>query len=287
MRWWRAPVKVNLSLRVLARRPDGLHLIKSLVAFGEPCDWLGFAPGEALGLEVEGQAAIQSGPPDKNLVLKAARALSLAIPNLKLGRFRLVKRLPAAAGVGGGSADAAAALRALADANGLRLSDPRVCAAALASGADVPVCLFAQARMVEGVGEKLGPPLRLPPIFALLVNPGVAIPTRDVFETLRSNPAPPLLSDHLSAAPARTYSLTLGSLAEDRNDLETAAVERAPIIEELLNRLASLPAARFSRMTGSGSTCLAAFENCEHAEQARKLIAAEHPCWWVEATRLR
>ena len=99
MRWWRAPVKVNLTLRVLGRRADGLHLIKSLVAFGEPCDWLGFEPGGALELHVEGPNAAQSGPIENNLVLKAARAIAGQIPDLKVGRFRLVKRLPAAAGV--------------------------------------------------------------------------------------------------------------------------------------------------------------------------------------------
>lgn len=288
MRWWRAPVKVNLTLRVLGRRADGLHLIESLIAFGEPCDWLGFTPGETLELEVEGPTAIQSGPPEKNLVLKAARALSREVPNVKLGRFRLVKRLPAAAGVGGGSADAAAALRALANANRLLLSDRRVHMAALAAGADVPACLFPRARTVEGVGEALGPPLCLPPIFTLLVNPGVAIPTRDVFAALKSDPAASAsCADHLSAAPATPDLPSLRSLAQDRNDLETPAVERAPVVEELLKRLAKLPGVRFSRMTGSGSTCFAAFESGEEAERARRTIAGEYPHWWVEATRLR
>ncbi|HTR14366.1 MAG TPA: 4-(cytidine 5'-diphospho)-2-C-methyl-D-erythritol kinase [Roseiarcus sp.] len=287
MRWWRAPIKVNLTLRVIGRRPDGLHLMKSLVAFGEPCDWLGFEPGRALELEVEGPTAAHSGPAEKNLVLKAAEALSSELPNFKLGHFRLIKRLPAAAGVGGGSADAAAAFRALAYANELELNDHRVRSAALAVGADVPVCLFARACVVEGIGEEVGPPLSLPSVYAVLVNPGVAIATRDVFEVLKANPTSPLEPDYSAAAPARTNSPSMRALAEDRNDLETPAVKLAPIVTGLLDRLAQLPAARFSRMTGSGATCFAAFADCREAEHARIVMANEHPHWWVEATRLR
>jgi len=286
MRWWRAPAKINLTLRVLGRRSDGLHLIRSLVAFGEPCDWLGFEPARTLELDIEGPAAAQSGPTENNLVLKAAKALSSETPNLRLGRFRLVKRLPAAAGIGGGSADAAAALRALAYANGLPLGDPRLRSAGLAAGADVPVCLLAKARVVEGVGEQLGPCLLLPPIVALLVNPGVAVSTRSVFKALKPNLASPSEPDLLSAAPVRTDPLTLGSLAEEGNDLEAPAVELAPIVEELLGRLAHLPGARFSRMTGSGATCFAAFEDSEQAERGRRIIVDERPHWWVKATRL-
>src|SRR5271166_948858 len=287
MRWWRAPVKVNLTLRVLGRRPDGRHLIKSIVAFGGPCDWLGFEPGRALQLEVEGPTATQSGPTEKNLVLKAARVLSAESPNLRLGRFRLVKRLPAAAGVGGGSADAAAALRALAYANGLQLNDPRVRAAALAAGADVPVCLFARARVVQGIGEQLGPPLCLPAIFAVLVNPGVAIPTRNVFEALKLGPGSSWEPDRLGDTPAIEQSPMLRTLAECGNDLETAAVELAPIVQGVLDRLKRLPCAEFPRMSGSGETCFAAFADWGQAEHAREILAGEHPDWWVEATRLR
>ena len=287
MRWWRAPVKVNLTLRVLGQRPDGFHLIESLVAFGEPCDWLGYEPGPGLELELEGPTANQAGPPEKNLVLKAARALSAEFPNLKLGRFRLVKRLPAAAGVGGGSADAAAALRALAYENGLQLDDDRVRSAALAVGADVPVCLFARARVVEGIGEQLGPPLRLPAIFAVLINPGVAIPTRDVFEAFRFNRGASWEPDGSADWLAAKQSLKLGPLGECGNDLETAAVGLAPIVGTVLDRLKRLRSAEFARMSGSGATCFAAFADCRQAEHARELMAREHPDWWIEATRLR
>ena len=141
MQWSRAPAKINLTLRVIGSRADGYHELESLVAFAGICDWLGFEPGDDLSLEVLGPRASDAGPVDENLVLRAARLLAKHIPGLRLGRFRLIKRLPAAAGLGGGSADAAAALRLLADDAGLPLSDPRVHASASATGADVAACL--------------------------------------------------------------------------------------------------------------------------------------------------
>ncbi|MBV9286966.1 MAG: 4-(cytidine 5'-diphospho)-2-C-methyl-D-erythritol kinase, partial [Hyphomicrobiales bacterium] len=188
MRWLRAPAKVNLTLAVHGRREDGLHEIESLVAFAGICDWLGYDPGETLALDVDGRTAGEAGPLDDNLVLVAARALKRRAPEIRLGRFRLIKRLPAAAGLGGGSSDAAAALRALAEANGLSPDEERVRAAALETGADVPVCLCPRARVMRGVGEKLSPPVALPSVFALLVNPRVQAPTRLVFAALGLKP---------------------------------------------------------------------------------------------------
>ena len=203
MRWFRAPAKINLSLSVLARRPDGLHEIESLVAFAEIGDWLGYQPGRRLELDVEGPAAPEVGPPETNLVLRAARALAARIPDPTLGRFRLVKRLPSAAGMGGGSSDAAAALAALAEANGLPEDDERLLAAASETGADVPVCLFPKARMMSGTGERLGAPVALPDLFAVLANPRVPAPTREVFEAL-------------GLAPGRGASLREGGCASLR-----------------------------------------------------------------------
>ena len=181
MRWTRAPAKINLTLRVVGRRPDGYHDLESLVAFAGLCDWLAFEPGDDLSLDVLGPRANETGPLDKNLVLRAARSLAGRIPRLRLGRFRLIKRLPAAAGLGGGSADAAAALRSLANEAGLPIDDPRVCASARATGADVLACLSPQARTIRGIGDELGPAIRLPDIFAVLVNPRVEAPTPKVF----------------------------------------------------------------------------------------------------------
>src|SRR5262252_7808990 len=185
----KAPAKVNLTLRVIGRRADGYHEIESLVAFADVGDTLTFSPGGALALSVAGPTAAAAGQIADNLVLKAARALAERVERLKLGGFALSKRLPVAAGLGGGSADAAAALRLLARANGLAPDDPRLFAAARESGADVPVCLEARARVMRGIGDVLSPPLDFPGLPALLVNPGVAVPTRDVFAALGLAPS--------------------------------------------------------------------------------------------------
>src|SRR6202041_363502 len=184
MRWLRAPAKLNLTLRVVGRRADGHHELESLVAFAGLCDWIGFDPGVDLMLEVFGPRAGEAGPVHENLVVRAARSLATQIPGLRLGRFRLIKRLPAAAGLGGGSTDAAAALRLLATEVGLPVDDPRVLASARATGADVLACLSPQARTIRGIGHELGPAIRLPDTFVVLVNPQVQAPTPKVFAAL-------------------------------------------------------------------------------------------------------
>src|ERR1700735_2256191 len=165
MRWVRAPAKINLTLRVIGRRTDGYHEVESLVGFAGLFDWLAFEPGDDLILEVLGPRANEAGPIHENLVLRAARSLAAHMPGLRLGRFRLIKRLPIAAGLGGGSADAAAALRLLATEGGLPVDDPRVLASARATGADVLACLAPQARTMGGIGHELGPAVRLPRTF--------------------------------------------------------------------------------------------------------------------------
>jgi 4-diphosphocytidyl-2-C-methyl-D-erythritol kinase len=179
-----APAKINLTLHVLGRRADGYHEIESLVAFADIGDRLTFVPGDTLELEVGGPSAEAAGEGEDNLVLKAARALAEGVDGLRTGRFVLDKQLPVAAGLGGGSSDAAAALRLLARHNNLPLNDPRLHAAARATGADVPVCLDPKARMMRGIGEILSGPIALPELPAVLVNPGVAVPTKDVFAAL-------------------------------------------------------------------------------------------------------
>src|ERR1700727_2660041 len=184
MRWLRAPAKLNLTLRLVGRRADGYHELESLVAFAGLCDWLGFDPGDDLSLEVFGPRARGVGPVHENLVVRGARSLAVQIPGSRLGRFRLIKRIPAAAGLGGGSADAAAALRLLATEGGLSVDDPRVLASARATGADVLACLAPQARTMRGIGHELGPAVRLPRTFVVLVNPQVQAPTPKVFAPL-------------------------------------------------------------------------------------------------------
>jgi 4-diphosphocytidyl-2-C-methyl-D-erythritol kinase len=171
----KAPAKVNLTLRVLGRRADGYHDIESLVAFAGVGDALTFKPGDDLALTVGGPTGAAAGDVADNLVLKASRALAERVAGVRLGRFTLSKRLPVAAGLGGGSADAAAALRLLARANALAPDDPRLMQAARATGADVPVCLDPRPRRMRGIGDILSDPLDLPRLFAVLVNPGVGV----------------------------------------------------------------------------------------------------------------
>jgi len=287
MRWLRAPAKINLSLRVTGRRADGYHELESLVVFAGLCDWLGFEPGDNLDLEVLGPRAAEVGPVDENLVVRAARSLSAHVTKLRLGRFRLIKRLPIAGGLGGGSADAAAALRLLAAEAGLSVDDPRVRASARATGADVLACLSPRARIMEGIGDKLGPAIRLPKIFVLLVNPQVQAPTPKVFAALdlapRSKPGSPAQS-FLAAEPDTAALLDFLSL--QRNDLEAAAIRIAPPIAAVLKRLSQIPEARVAGMSGSGATCFALFGDRREASTARRIVAAEHPGWWVESTDL-
>jgi len=288
VRWRRAPAKINLTLRVIGRRADGYHEIESLVAFAGLCDWLALEPGPELSLEVIGPRAAEAGPVGANLVLRAARALRGRIPDLKAGHFRLIKRLPAAAGLGGGSADAAAALRALADANGLSIEDARLQAAARETGADVLVCLCPRARVMAGVGDRLGPSVLLPRIFALLANPRVAAPTPQVFAALGL--APGSVADSPAESlilPAEGETLDVDRLRSGRNDLEPAALTIAPVIAGVLERLTRLPGAKLARMTGSGAACFALFEDRHSAAAARRAVAAEQPGWWVKATSLR
>jgi len=288
MRWFRAPAKINLTLHVIGRRTDGYHDIESLVAFAGICDWVGYEPGYGLELEVFGPRALEAGAVGENLVLRAARALAHRVPRLTLGRFQLFKRLPAAAGLGGGSSDAAAAFRALADANGLRIEDERLRAAALETGADVPVCLAPRARMMSGIGDRLGPLVPLPRMFAVLVNPGVAVPTRQVFGALGLPSGSTVKSSNQAfAASDPNAPLTFYALVSGRNDLEGVALRAAPAIAEALERLSRVPQAKLIRMSGSGATCFALFDNRRSAATARFRIAADRPDWWVKATGLR
>jgi 4-diphosphocytidyl-2-C-methyl-D-erythritol kinase len=287
-RAWRAPAKVNLTLHVLGRRADGWHDLDSLVAFAGCGDWLLFEPGPALALSVDGPTAAAAGAIGDNLILLAARALHDRAPGLRLGRFHLRKTLPVAAGLGGGSADAAAALRALAEENGLALDDPRVLAAARATGSDVPVCLDPRARMMRGLGETLGPALRLPVLFAVLVNPGVAVATPSVFARLGlAKGAPSGLGASPTPPAGADRATTLALLKDGRNDMQAGACALAPAIAETLAALTALGGAAVVRMSGSGATCFALFEDCRAAARAGRAVRLAHPGWWVKATALR
>jgi 4-diphosphocytidyl-2-C-methyl-D-erythritol kinase len=278
----KAPAKVNLTLRVLGRRADGLHEIESLVAFADVADALTLTPGDALALSVAGPTAAAAGDVAENLVLKAARALAERVEALKLGRFALSKRLPVAAGLGGGSADAAAALRLLARANRLAPDDARLAQAARATGADVPVCLDPRPRFMRGTGDILSDPFELPRLFAVLVNPGIAVATRDVFAMLAAAPA----TQTKPAMWPREKAELLDEIARGRNDLEEPAIELEPAIANVLAVLRKLPDCRLARMSGSGATCFALFDSYRTASAAARRLRVGYPTWWVRATTL-
>jgi len=280
--------KVNLTLRVVGRRTDGYHDLESLVAFADCADRLTLAPGHDLKLTTTGPLAGECGETADNLVFRAALLLAERVPGLQLGEFTLDKVLPVAAGIGGGSADAAAALRLLARLNSLSLDDPRLREVALSTGADVPVCLLSRASDMTGVGESLLP-LALPKMPCVLVNPCIPVPTKDVFAALGLRNGELLVgaSDVLQspAWPEEGASLEdwVEALSLSSNDLEEPAMRIQPVIGEVLSALNATNGAWLARMSGSGATCFAIYENTVEAERASQKIKVDHPKWWVHA----
>jgi 4-diphosphocytidyl-2-C-methyl-D-erythritol kinase len=282
-----APAKVNLTLRIVGRRADGYHELDSLVVFAGCGDHLTFDAGPSLDLTVSGPTAGQSGAVADNLVLRAAKALAEKVPGLTVGRFALTKELPAGAGLGGGSADAAAALRLLADANGLDLDDPRLVAVARATGADVPVCLDPRPRVMRGIGDILSAPLDLPALPTVLVNPRVPVPTKDVFARLGLGPGERRgEASEIEAKSLKDRDALVRYLASQPNDLEPPARALQPVISDVLTALSACDGCLLARMSGSGATCFGLFESDSAAAAAVEAISAPHPSWWVTATVL-
>jgi len=284
--------KVNLTLRVIGRRADGYHDLESVVAFADCADRLTLEPGGELKLATTGPLAAACGDPADNLVFKAAKLLAKAVPNLKLGAFALDKVLPVAAGIGGGSADAAAALRLLARLNNLSFDDKRLQKVALKVGADVPVCLASRACDMMGVGEKLLP-LSPPKMPSVLVNPCVPVATKDVFAALglRHGELRVGVADVMTEAsswPEEGGSLEewVEALAAGSNDLEEPAMRIQPVIGEVITALSATDGAWLARMSGSGATCFAVYENTAEAQRAADKIRLERPSWWVHAGTL-
>jgi 4-diphosphocytidyl-2-C-methyl-D-erythritol kinase len=283
--------KVNLTLRVVGRRVDGYHELESVVAFADCADRLWLEPGPELKLETTGPLAQACGETADNLVLKAARLLAERVPDLKLGAFTLDKVLPVAAGIGGGSADAAAGLRLLARLNGLALDDQRLLDAALLTGADVPVCLASNACDMTGVGENLLP-LSPPKLPCVLVNPCVPVATKHVFAALGLRHGELLVgaTDVIEAPAWPEQGASIGNWIEALslvpNDLEAPAISVQPAISEVLAALRASAGARLSRMSGSGATCFAIYPSAADAQAAARTIRADHPAWWVHAGTL-
>ncbi len=286
-----ARAKVNLTLRVVGRRVDGYHDLESLVAFADCADRLSLVVGPELQLITTGPLAQACGEASDNLVFKAAKLLGEQVPQLKRGEFVLDKVLPVAAGIGGGSADAAAALRLLARANDLAIDDSRLIEVAELTGADVPVCLSSRACVMTGVGETLTP-LALPVMPCVMVNPRVPVATSDVFKALGLRNGELLVgaSDVFGAAdwPETGASLEdwVEALAAGTNDLEAPATRIQPVIGEVIAALNATNGAWLARMSGSGATCFAIYENTAEAGRAAEKLRLDHPGWWVHAGTL-
>lgn len=289
-----APAKINLTLHVTGKRADGYHLLDSLVVFAEAGDLVTAeaAPAGSLSLRIEGPyaAVLRAEQPEDNLVLRAARALQgWAAERGQPERgavLTLVKRLPVASGIGGGSADAAAALRALVRLWGLDIPEPELQRIALSLGADVPVCLYNRPAVMRGVGEDIAPAPVLPELWLVLANPGVPVPTGSVFKALDLSAVSRL---GVSPLPERLVSAeeAAAALKRGRNDLEATARALAPGVAQALDALGRTPGALLTRMSGSGATCFGLYADEKTAYAAAAALKAEYPGWWVEAAKVR
>lgn len=278
--WRQAPAKLNLYLHVVGRRDDGYHLLDSLVIFADIADRVAATPGQRLSLHVEGPfAPFLRDDDEKNLVWRAAEALARQLGRPPEAALTLVKNLPVASGIGGGSSDAAAALKALAELWEAEAGEAAVRNVAATLGADVPACLAARSSWVGGAGELVEATPPLPPTSLVLVNPGVALPTAGVFKA-RLGP----FSAPARFAPMPRDTVALAALlAERRNDLTQAAIAQVPAIAEVLQRLAAADGALLARMSGSGATCFALFETRAAADAAAAALRARARGWWVAA----
>ncbi|EME70206.1 4-diphosphocytidyl-2-C-methyl-D-erythritol kinase [Paramagnetospirillum caucaseum] len=277
-----APAKVNLTLHVVGRRDDGYHLLDSLVAFAGVGDTLEFRPADTLRLEVTGPTAGQIPAEGENIVLKAARLLAGAAGVTRGAAITLTKRLPVAAGIGGGSADAAAALKGLMRLWDVVLPAGTLAKVALSIGADVPVCLAGTPTRMMGVGEMLEPAPALPPAWLLLVNPMVPLHTPPVF---KARTGPFSAADPLTDSPRDAKALA-AALAARRNDLTPPAITIEPVVGEVLAAIAATPDCLLPRMSGSGATCFGLYAEESQARAAAARLAAAHPAWWIAPARL-
>jgi 4-diphosphocytidyl-2-C-methyl-D-erythritol kinase len=265
-----APAKINLFLHVGEKRADGFHALKSLVTFADVGDVLRLNRADGLSLAVEGPFAAGLDGSD-NLVTRAAKAFAAATGQSVNVRMVLTKNLPVSSGIGGGSADAAAALRGLAqlypgtdDATLMRIAETL--------GSDVPVCLVSKSSMMEGRGETLTP-LTLPKLHAVLVNPGVAVSTADVFRGLKTRTG-------------TEEAVSITKLRASHNDLEAPARAISPVIGDVLDELSRMPGVTLWRMSGSGATCFGLFDSGFEAELAATALSSSHPTWWIKAAAL-
>lgn len=265
-----APAKLNLALHVRARRDDGYHELETLFVFVADGDVLTIADADAPRFTVTGPFSGELCGEEDNLVLRAERAFRAEVADVPPLAVTLDKRLPVASGIGGGSADAAAMLRAMARRAGVPLYDPRLRAVAGALGSDVPACLLGRTAIGRGRGEALTPIEGAPGMPVLLVNPGVAVSTAVVFAGW----------DRIDRGGLPDGDL-IAVATDARNDLEAPARAIAPSIGDVLERLSAAPGVRLARMSGSGATCFALFDDPADCAAAAQAIRLAEPGWWV------
>lgn len=274
-----ARAKVNLWLKVVGRRADGYHLLDTLVAFTDLADEIEVAPAHDLSLEVDGPGASALAGESDNLVLKAARLLAGRAGVAPRAALRLTKRIPVAAGLGGGSADAAAALLALADQWRVAMPEEELFDLASALGADVPMCLAGRPAVVSGVGERLQPAPPLPACAILLVNPGSKLPTPEVFAARQGAFSMAAPVDR----PWRNLPEFAAELGRRGNDLTEAAISLRPEIADVLQTLLATEGVRHAAMSGSGATCFGLYDTSDAARQAAATLPVH---WWRHAGNL-
>ena len=274
-----APAKINLALHITGQREDGYHSLDSLVVFGGASDRLIFKPSDRLHLSVTGPFAEGLRQEPDNLMVRAARLLADELRLDAEAELTLEKYLPISAGIGGGSADAASTLLGLLRLWERTIKDDKLRTIALKLGADVPMCLEGSCLRAAGIGDELSPGPRLPNDLGLvLINPHVPISTPDVFKKLKhkvNEPLGPIPSAFLTAAALADW------LSNQRNDLQMAAIEQAPVIDMVLQALGDDGDCLFARMSGSGATCFGLFATVKHAEYAARRLTFSHPNWWV------
>ncbi|MDO5755946.1 MAG: 4-(cytidine 5'-diphospho)-2-C-methyl-D-erythritol kinase [Rhodobacterales bacterium] len=269
-----APAKINMTLHVIGRRSDGYHQLDSLVMFADIGDSVTVRRADASSLELVGPMAENTPKGDDNLVLQAARMMGVS------AQISLVKTLPIAAGIGGGSSDAAATLRALSALTGQPIPDD-----ILSLGADAPVCCAAPhgAARMSGVGEIVTPMPDLPELHAVLVNPNIPVMTTEVFERLAKRDNAPMPDDIPTGTAAGPF---IAWLRDQRNDLQDAAISCEPVIQQVFSTLEVTPGCMLTRMSGSGGTCFGLYADAETAASAAGRLRESHSSWWVAATRL-
>ncbi len=279
-----AHAKINLTLQVLGRRPDGYHELESLVTFADIHDVVTLDPGTGGSVTVAGPFASYIG--GENLLVRAMTLLRGADARVVLGSVRLDKQLPVAAGLGGGSADAASFLRAVKQANGDRADTIAWSDIAARLGADVSVCLGARPAFVWGIGEKVAPVRTLPSTNAVLVNPRLPLATADVFKALAAAPLAAVRRKPVAPDLSRLVDLVAYMRAHG-NDLERPAMALLPAIRDVKAALEAEPECRLAAMSGSGPTCFGIFADQDQAAAAAARIASIHPEWWIKPTLLQ